>query len=450
MNDYEYQAAQLAEQRRHMLAQQMQAQEAPQGRMVSGHYVKSHPLEFLAQGLRQYMAGSKLEKNSQAREELGKKKSTALSEALRTFGNFAQGTPAKPETADDIVPGMPAQAAQAPNMQAANQSLMNSGFADLQKMGMQNIMADTQARAAQAQKQAEQQRVIGILSRAKSPQEALQSGAPYDMVKNYFEAPRLGQEKLSFVNGQGVGEYSGKPVGNVIPKQAAAPNMATDLLIPNEKGGYSPNMPLVDIKRLLAKSGASNVNVTQRVENKAAENMASQVGGILEKSATGAEGAGRVNDAANRVIQSVDSGKIIAGPLAGGRLTLAQGAQMLGVGGKDQAEVIANTRQAIRGLAEMTLQGRKQMSGQGAITESESKLAEKANSGDISDLTPAEVKQLAQASKRASEWTIRAHSKKIDAARRLPGAEGIVPFYENADAPALPSSGMPSGFRVVR
>ena len=75
-----------------------------------------------------------------------------------------------------------------------------------------------------------------------------------------------------------------------------------------------------------------------------------------------------------------------------------------GLGGRDAADQIANTRQAIRGLAEMTLQGRKQMSGQGAITESESKLAEKATSGDINSLTNAEIKQLANASARAAKF----------------------------------------------
>ena len=64
----------------------------------------------------------------------------------------------------------------------------------------------------------------------------------------------------------------------------------------------------------------------------------------------------------------------------------------------DLTQKINNTRAAIQGLAEITLQGRQEMHGQGAITESEGKLAERAKSGDIS-LTPGELKQLANAAK---------------------------------------------------
>jgi hypothetical protein len=226
MNDYEIQAAQLEQQRKQMLAQQLQAQDAPDGRMVGNRYVKSNPLEFLAQGLRQYMGNQQLEKNNQAQSDLSTRKNTALTDALRQYSNLAQGTPATAETPDDIVPGVPAQAAQAPNMQAANLSLMGSGFEDLRKFGMQGqfegIKENERIAGEQrklAQSQALQKQMMGVLAQSKSPQEALQAGVPFDMVKHYFEAPLLGKEKLHNVNGQMIGEQTGMPVGAQIPVQ---------------------------------------------------------------------------------------------------------------------------------------------------------------------------------------------------------------------------------------
>ena len=135
----------------------------------------------------------------------------------------------------------------------------------------------------------------------------------------------------------------------------------------------------------------------------------------------------------------------MAGPMADWRLKGAQLGQVLGVTGKDEAEKIANTRQAIRGLAEMTLQGRKQMSGQGAITESEGALAEKANSGRIEDLTAAEIKQLAKASARAAKFVYGQHSEMVKNLSENPNTAGLAKFYkpmpigdvpEDAAAPA--------------
>ena len=220
-------------------------------------------------------------------------------------------------------------------------------------------------------------------------------------------------------------------------------------------GAVVPNTAYQAYATTKAKSSAPQVTVNNKIENKAAENIAGQVGGLLKESAVSSEGAVRTLDAANRIIGAVDSGAIIAGPLANTRITVRQAAELLGVGGRTNAEVLENTRAAIRGLSEMTLQGRKQMAGQGAITESESKLAEKAMSGDISDLTPAEIKQLANASKRAAEWTIRTHKTRTDAASKLPGMEGLMPFFntpEASNAPTTPTTpaAMPQGFKVVR
>jgi len=174
---------------------------------------------------------------------------------------------------------------------------------------------------------------------------------------------------------------------------------------------------------LAKKTPGTNVTV------KTGEGVAAQVGGMLKDANIQAQGANIQIDAADRVIGAVDTGKIIAGTFATPQLRLAQFGQVLGVTGKDTAETIANTRQAIRGFAELTLQGRKSMRGEGAITESEGKLAEKAFSGDIDSLTPAEIRQIANASKRVAEYSINEYNRKLDIIGRNPDLKDVVEIY---------------------
>lgn len=158
--------------------------------------------------------------------------------------------------------------------------------------------------------------------------------------------------------------------------------------------------------------------------------IAAQVGPMLKDAQIQVQGANIQIDAADRVIGAVDTNKIIAGPLATPQLRLAQIGQTLGVTGKDTAETIFNTRQAIRGFAELTLQGRKSMRGEGAITESEGKLAERAFSGDIDTLTAQEIKQIANASKRVAEYSITEYNRKLDTLAKNPEMKDIVEFYK--------------------
>lgn len=172
------------------------------------------------------------------------------------------------------------------------------------------------------------------------------------------------------------------------------------------------------------KTPATNISVDT------GKGIAAQVGPMLKDAQIQAQGANIQIDAADRVIGAVDTNKIIAGPLATPQLRLAQIGQILGVTGKDTAETIANTRQAIRGFAELTLQGRKSMRGEGAITESEGKLAERAFSGDIDSLTAQEIKQIANASKRVAEYSITEYNRKLDTLGKNPEMKDIVEFYK--------------------
>jgi hypothetical protein len=179
----------------------------------------------------------------------------------------------------------------------------------------------------------------------------------------------------------------------------------------------------------MKRAGAPSVSVSME------KGIANQIGPMLKEAKPQAVSAVKGIDAANQVIGAIDSNKMYAGPLANTRLSIAQIGTSLGVGGKDMQDKINNTRSAIQGLAEITLQGRQEMHGQGAITESEGKLAERAKSGDIS-FTPGELKLLANAAKRAGEYTYGNYQAQIQSLAKNPETAQLVPFFQVNQMPA--------------
>ena len=88
----------------------------------------------------------------------------------------------------------------------------------------------------------------------------------------------------------------------------------------------------------------------------------------------------------------------IVGPMAETRLGVERIASMLGLTGDQRTRA---TTELIQGLAEMGLQSRSMLTGQGAITDAEQKLLIKARSGDI-NLTRGELDTLLSVSDRAA------------------------------------------------
>lgn len=264
--------------------------------------------------------------------------------------------------------------------------------------------------------------------------------AKFAQTRDYGDLVR--QDKLEFKDTGGQIAALNPFTGQRVAEVGKTGNPFDDLVLGDGSGGFRPNQPLVDARKSIAKSGASNTSV--RIENKMGEGIAGQVGPMLRESTAVAEGAAKQIDAANRIISAVDKNKMYAGTGATIGLTAAQVADTLGMAGAGTKEKIENTRQVIQGLSQLTLQGRAQMRGQGAITESESKLAERATSGDIS-MTPAEIKQLASAAKRAANYMQSEHQRKLATIKSNPDLAGMVPFYDVAPVPAeAPAAAKPN------
>lgn len=400
--------------------------------MVSGWAVQKSPMEGLSK-IAQALGGKYMDKqNDEKQAELTRASGKQLADTLAGYQSDMQGRPAQSfQTGGNEMGDEPTTqnvAAIAPNKQAALARLLQSGNPMLQQLGMQQIL--------------------------KGEEQSKWSTTPhYDQQGNAFILDDRGNKKpLDGVKARDKIEVA--PSG--VAFNPFATTAGTVFNNPNNLMGIGPdgqavvNQPLVAVKKEIGKAGATNVNV--KTDVKMGESLGAQVGPMMKASTEQATAAAKQVDAAQRVVKAIETDKSFTGPLANSRLKVAQISQMLGVGGKDEAEKIANTRAAIRGMAELTLEGRKQMRGEGSITEGEGALAEKANSGNIEDLTGAEIKQLAKASERAARHNYAEHQRKLKVMEANPSLSGVAPFYQGpAMAPetAAPGAAPAGGFKIL-
>lgn len=349
-------------------------------------------------------------------KDFNQSKQAAIADALGKYDEMRAGKAAQPVDIFGTNPDQPTQEtmpAVPANPRGASLGLINSGVPELQQLGIKSFL--------------DQKGPESMFGKIEPKDYTPDSVTKFSKTQNYADLrPR---NKVEFVDGQAVDPYQTAP-GTVVEKR---PDMAKDLLIKDANGNWVPNTALVGIKKEIGKAGATNVQV--KTDVKTGESLASQVGPMMKESTLAAEGAVKQAQAADQILGAL-SGPAYTGPGANVRLKGAQIADTLGVGGKDTAEKIANTRTALQNLSQLTLQGRQQMRGQGAITEGESALAQRAVSGDI-DLTANEIKQLANAAKRAAAFQYQEHQRKLQVMQNNPNLSGIAPFYQG---PAMQDS----------
>lgn len=244
--------------------------------------------------------------------------------------------------------------------------------------------------------------------------------------------------KTQDIGGQVIGwnPYTGQQAGAV--NKSLTPDQVQDtanqpFMMVN--GQIVANPAYQAYSKAKAAAGAARTNV--QINNKMGESLAGQIGPMMKDSQIAADAAVKQVQAANSIDQALNSGQVITGPTANARLTVAQWADTLGMGGKDHKAKLENTRSAMQGLAQLTLQGRQQMRGQGAITNDESKLAERAISGDLS-LTPDEMRVLSNSARRAGEHIYSEHQRKVQAVASNPDYASMVPFYSVPQMPTAP------------
>lgn len=191
--------------------------------------------------------------------------------------------------------------------------------------------------------------------------------------------------------------------------------------------------------RMLAMKTASHAPGTQvnvNTEKPLLNTVAQGLGKQLDDGLSSARSAVGAVANAQKLMAAVDSGKLAAGPGASFRVLGLQIGQQLGVGGKDGAEMLANTRSAIQSMAQAELDAAQQMKGQGQITESERDIIKRAAAGDIDKLTASEVRQLATTIEKAGRAKIKQHQTNLRGLSGMQGAAPLIPFYQVEDPAA--------------
>ena len=158
-----------------------------------------------------------------------------------------------------------------------------------------------------------------------------------------------------------------------------------------------------------------------------AKSLAGTVGARAETSLAKAEGASGIMESANMVRDALNTGNVIAGPLAGVRTKFAQVLELAGAGDKEK---LVNTRNAIQGLATLTLESRAELKGQGQVTENEQKLLERARSGNIEDMTIAELQSIVNVSQRLAGRLWSSHQNLLKTMETDPAAADSLRYYK--------------------
>lgn len=247
---------------------------------------------------------------------------------------------------------------------------------------------------------------------------ATNAGIKGEDLERFAKGGNLGQSPLTWQNGLGLDPITGQP-------RATAPDVNKPFFptLVDGRVGAAPNSAVQNFETSKARAGAPSVSL--KVENKMGESVGAQVGPMLRDSTTAADGAVKMADSAVRALDAIEKGGVIAGPTATLRMRGAQIASMLGIGGKD---AVAQTRQVIRSLAESSVEARKELQGQGQVTESEAKAVQKAMSGDIDDMTVEEIRDVLRLNIRAAVARVQSHQQRLQAMPESMGAAR--PFYE--------------------
>lgn len=421
-NDLTIQQQQLG--RQQQLAEMLRKQAmTPDGgtETVSGWAVKKSPLEGFSK-IAQALASNKVQSDADTRQgELTQKSNQQLISGLQNYQSALQGTPeqtftlppeqAGPVGTDPAVPG---------NKQTALAQLLQSGHPMLQQMGMQEMLK-------------------GPGKYSTTPQYD-QAGRAFVLNEGgdikYLDGVKARDKMDIAPSGQVWNPYA-TDVGTVL----ADPNKAFTV---GADGKPVPNAAFqtYEMNKTLAGKPVTNVSVNTATKPFLQE-IGKGAGEAVNSAYTGAQSAASTLQNVAQIREGLKGA--ITGPGANVRVTLAQIGQTLGIGGKDTAEQLQNTRQVIQGLARQELSAAGQMKGQGQITESERSILRRAEAGDISDFTKPELDTLLGAIDKTARYRINIHQQNMERLRQDPNAQGIVDYMQvNAPAPAgsqAPSSG---------
>ena len=175
-----------------------------------------------------------------------------------------------------------------------------------------------------------------------------------------------------------------------------------------------------------ANATASN-KANEKGFEKVADKQAEQVAATAGRARTAQQGIMNTVDPMLRVL---DSGKFVMGPTADQRVWMRQLGDTMGITGKSNEEILANTRTLIQGMAGQELDSAARLVGQGQISNAEREIIAQAASGKLATMTPPELRQLLLATRKVHLLTIGQHRSNVDVLKKTPGAPTILPEWD--------------------
>ena len=427
----------LALERQKKLADLLQSRalEQPQGQMVSGRYVAPSIVQQLAPLANAYMGRKASEDVESRQSKLANLIRGQQTEQANKFTDLMYGKAGTPD-----VEAMPESITTPTGERVAPRDV-------IARDDMGNLLPNFAVNPAQeaVKGTATQGNLLEALKFAQSTGNPTLIAQVQEQLKPFTLAENAIRRQFNPATNQyetiGEGNVKREPFPNEIKSAGMIMGFGTDPSKYNTQqlDAIGKKIQADEIEK--RKAGASPVTFNPSVNM--GKSIISEVGPILTKSMEQAENAVKQIDTSNRLIGAIDSNKVFTGTGANVKVALTQVGDALGIAGKDSQEKLANTRVAIQSLAQLTLQGRQQMRGEGAITQGESNLAEQAMSGKI-DFTSAELRILANAAKRAAEYTYKQHESRLDVLRKDPNTASVVPIYS---VPPMPDA---SVWRVIK
>ena len=184
-----------------------------------------------------------------------------------------------------------------------------------------------------------------------------------------------------------------------------------------------PRVKALDAKINLETTRAPGVSVSVGAEKPFAKALGTGAAAVLEASSNAARGGVKSLGTIAQIRNALKTGKVNLGP---GASVTQLWQQMTG---GDPAR-INNTRSITQGLAQLTLNARGSLKGQGTITDREQELLEKAVSAtSIDSLTISELNEILEVAERAANFSIYDNEVNVNRARKIPGASEVIDFY---------------------
>jgi hypothetical protein len=373
------------------LMQQGFQQPNMQGQMIGGHYVGASPWQGIANLYSTYR-GKQLAKEADIKE-------SQLADALR------KQTVADIQAYGQAVKGAPEQTIYGAGEEGPTMNVTPAVAPDYEKG-------------------------LGILMGSKSPQsQALAQALLQDQLKTHI-LPAEGTLVRGSLGGVG---------GQTIQGAPKEPTEYKEYLKAKE-GGFPGSF--FQYQTALKQAGAQPIMVST------GKDLAGQVGDIMKTSSAAATGAYQTAQSADKILGATD--KAITGKGAETRLNLNQWADTLGIAGKDTQDKVAKTREVMQETAKLALSAPPK--GQGAVSDYERALFARAAGGDV-NLTPTELKLIANRAKEAANYTIQSHEQKLKAMASNPETAQLVPYYSvqaptPVAQPAMPAQPFNGGWRI--